>query len=264
MNLKPIFRTILNWTKRNSTKILAGGAIVAETLGFYFMHREAPIVRKKLDALPEGAKWFDKVKAAGPVYLPAIGMLILSSGCIVGSVAMGERKAAIMASLYSASEASLRRLEKKIAEEYGTEKVNELHEKAREEVAMENPPMEPDDIVCTGKGNQLCYEAMTGQWFRSSLPAIENDAAVFNKYLIGQCWADFNEWLTDGLGIERAKLADFVGFNLDHLVILKVSDSHKMVNGECYHIIDYVDGPVIYNGKKPKNFSECDSCYPDD
>lgn len=262
MNLRPIFHGIWKWTKRNSTKLLAAGAITAEAMGFWFMHKEAPIVQKRLEELGPDAKWYEKIKVAGPVYLPAIGMLALSTGCIVGGCAVGERKAAIMASLYSASEASLRRLEKKVVEELGPEKAQELHAQAVEEVAQMNPP-KPEDIVCTGKGNQLCYEAMTGQWFRSSLPAIENDSAVFNKYIIGKCWADFNDWLTDGLGINRAKLADYVGFNLDHLVILNVSESRRTIDGEPYHIIDYIDGPVMYDGKQGKEFSRCEDCYPD-
>lgn len=262
MNLRPIFHGLWSWTKRNSTKLLAAGAITAEAMGFWFMHKEAPIVQKRLEELGPDAKWYEKIKAAGPVYLPAIGMLMLSTGCIVGGCVAGERKAAIMASLYSASEASLRRLEKKVVEELGPDKAQELHDKAAEEVAQMNPP-KPEDIVCTGKGNQLCYEVMTGQWFRSSLPAIENDSAVFNKYLIGKCWADFNDWLHDGLGINRAKLADYVGFNLDHLVILNITDSHRTIDGESYHIIDYIDGPVMYDGKPGKEFSRCEDCYPD-
>lgn len=263
MNIRPFFKTIWRWTKHNSTKLLAAGAITAEALGFYFMHKEAPIVRDRLDALPEDAKWTEKVKAAGPVYLPAIGMLILSTGCIVGSVAMGERKAAIMASLYSASEASLRRLEKKVVEELGPDKAKELHDKAVRELPEPTADPDPSDIICTGKGNQLCFEAMTGQWFRSSLPAIENDSATFNKFIIRNCWAEFNDWLTDGLGLERAKLGDYVGFNLDHLVVLNITDSHRTVDGESYHIIDYIDGPIMYNGKMGTEFRRCEDCYPD-
>ena len=262
MVVKSFLKTVWKWTKRNSPRLLAGGAITSTALGYFFMHKEAPIVRKKLDELPEDATIWDKVKVGGPVYLPAILMFLMSSGCIVGGCAVGEKRAAIMASLYSASEASIRRLEKKMVEELGEEKTQELHDKASEEAALLNAPENPNDIICTGKGNQLCYELMTGQWFRSSLPAIENDAAIFNKHLVHNCWMDFNDWLTDGLGISRARFAEFFGFNLDHMVTLKISDSHRLVDGESYHIIDYCGGPVMYNGKRGIEFSACDDCYP--
>ena len=39
------------WTKRNSTKLLAAGAVVSQWIALWFMHKEAPIVKERLDAL---------------------------------------------------------------------------------------------------------------------------------------------------------------------------------------------------------------------
>lgn len=267
MNLKPVFGGIWKWAKRNSTKLLAGGAITAEALGFYFMHREAPIVRDKLDELPEDAKWWDKVKAAGPIYLPAAGMLILSTGCIVGGCAMGERKAAIMASLYSASEASLRRLEKKVVEELGPEKAQELHDKAVEDLSKATP-VKSEDIINTGNGNKLCFERMTGQWFRSSYEAIKNAQADFNMALADtskdNCF-DFNEWM-DYLGIEHAKFGEYFMFHRLSPLLLVITDEHKSDDGEQYYILDYSQapgyGPVLYDGNYRRPFNSYDDCFP--
>lgn len=266
MNLKPFLRGIWSWTKRNSTKLLAAGAITAEALGFCFMHKEAPIVRDRIDAMPEGSKWYEKIKVAGPVYLPAIGMMVLSMGCIVGGCAAGEKKAAIMASLYSASEASLRRLEEKVVKEIGPEKAKELHDKAVEDLAKENPPT-PENVKITGKGNQLFFERRTGQWFRSSYNAVKNDENDFNGYLLEKCGGglDFNDWL-DCLCANRAGFGDFWGFNVDHKLKLVLTDDHKTDTGEQFFILDYVDcpgyGPVMYNGKRGLEFSRSEDCYP--
>lgn len=262
MNLRPFFKGLWRWTKRNSTKLLAAGAISAEAMGFWFMHKEAPIVHKKLEELPPDAKWYEKIKVAGPVYLPAIGMLILSTGCIVGGCAVGERKAAIMASLYSASEASLRRLEQKVVDEIGPEKAQELHDKAAEELALQNPP-KPNDIKCTGNGNDLFYEIMTGQWFRSSLAAVKKAAADFNEYMSeeGSCMEEFNEWLRC-LGIERAEFGDYFGFDINNKVVIKPSAKYKTNDGQLYFVLDYVYKPIMFNGKPPIEFSRYEDCYP--
>jgi hypothetical protein len=262
MNLRPIFHGLWQWTKRNSTKLLAAGAITAEAMGFWFMHKEAPIVQKRLEELGPDAKWYEKIKVAGPVYLPAIGMLLLSTGCIVGGCAVGERKAAIMASLYSASEASLRRLEQKVVDEIGPEKAQELHDKAAEDLAKQNPPTSPKEVKLTGKGNFLCYEVMTGQWFRSDVPAIKNDAAIFKDYTMANIWADFNEWL-DCLGIEKAEFGDYFGFNVDEPLLLKLSSELKTTDGEPYVIVDYVKKPVMCTGKRPMEFSRWEDGYPE-
>lgn len=268
MNLKPYFNGLWKWTKRNSTKLLAAGAITAEALGFWFMHKEAPVVRDRLEELGPDAKWYEKVKVAGPVYLPAIGMLALSVGCIIGGCAMGEKKAAIMASLYSASEASLRRLEEKVVKEIGPEKAKELHDKAAEDLAKANPP-EPKNIKKTGKGNDLFYETRTGQWIESDYNAVLNDAVIFNEYLLQKCGAglDFNEWL-DCLGGERSVFGDFWGFNIDHKLKIYLTDDHKTDTGRQYYIINYVDcgeyGPIMYNGKRGMEFRRSEDCFPDE
>lgn len=270
MNLRPVFKGIWKWMKHNSTKLLAGGAITAEVLGFWFMHKEAPVAHERLKELPPDAKWYEKVKVAGPVYLPAIGMLVLSCGCIVGGCAVGERKAAIMAGLYSASEASIRRLEQKLVNEVGPEKAKELHDAAAEDLAKANPP-KPDrsNVKKTGKGDKLFFERRTGQWFESSYQAVKNDEVDFNRYLLEKCGAglDFNEWL-DTLGAEYSGFADMFGFNIDHRLCLIITDEHKLEDGEQYYIIDYADGPgygpVMYNGRKGIEFRRCEDCWPDD
>lgn len=269
MNLRPFFNGIWKWTKRNATKLLAAGAISAEMLGFYFMHKEAPIVRERLDALPEGTKWYEKIKVAGPVYLPAIGMLLLSTGCIVGGCAMGERKAAVMASLYSASEASIRRLEEKVVKEIGPAKAKELHDAAAEDLAKANPPGQ-SKVTETGFGDKLFFERMTGQWFRSSYETVKNAQADFNMVLADpnkDVWLDFNDWM-DYLGIEHAKFGEYFGFHRQSSLLLIITDEHITDTGEQYYILDYTQspgyGPVLYNGEHGKSFNAYNDCFPYD
>ena len=268
MNLKPFFSGMWKWVKHNSTKLLAGGAIATEIAGFWFMHKEAPVARERLDELPPDAKWYEKVKVAGPVYLPAIGMLVLSCGCIVGGCALGERKAAIMAGLYSASEASIRRLEQKLVKEIGPEKAKELHAAAAEDLAKANPP-KPNDILETGFGNKLFYERMTGQWFRSSYEAVKNAQADFNLMLSNNDGKeyDFNEWL-DTLGINHATFGEYFRFDKHSTLCLIITDDHRSEDGEQYYILDYSQtpgyGPVLYNGKQRSYFTAYSDCYPYD
>lgn len=273
MNLRPFFKGMLHWMKMNSTKLLAGGAIATEIAGFWLMHKEAPIVNERLKKLPKDAKILDKIKVAGPVYLPAIGMLLLSGGCIIGGCAAGEKKAAIMAGLYSASEASLRRLERKMVKELGPEKAQELHDAAVEELTKQNPPKQ-ENIIETGLGDKLFFERMTGQWFRSSYEAVKNAQADFNLSLTDdkrEVLFDFNEWL-DYLkgpkgGPEHAKFGEYFCFNRESPLLLVITDDHKYEDGEQYYILDYSQtpgyGPVLYNGQPARSsFNAYSDCFP--
>ena len=261
MDVRPFLRGIWNWTKRNSTKLLAAGAIIAEATGFYFMHREAPIVQKRIEELGPDAKMLDKVKAAGPVYLPALFMFLISSGCIIGGCAAGDRKAAVLATLCSAYEASGKRLEQKIIDEFGKEKAQEVHDKIADDLVKQKPPI-PDEIEETGNGHDLFFDPYTGRWFRTSVKAFEEANQKFKKHILNNMWGSFNDWL-EYQGRARGDCGDIVGWNVDHMFDCYTRGEEKNVDRELYHVIYYTEKPRLYNGKLPRNFSDSDSCYID-
>ena len=262
MNLRPLFKGIWSWTKRNSTKLLAAGAITAEAFGFYFMHREAPVVRDRLEELGPDAKWIDKLKAAGPVYLPAAGMFILSAGCIVGGCAVGEKKAAIMASLYSMSEATLRKYEQEIVDKVGEKKAKEIHDSVAQDL-LDERPLTPTEVILTGKGNVLFFDPWSGRYFRSSLDAVKNDIADYNTFVSSQCWATFNDFY-DCLGIGEAQCAEYFGYNLDHKLVVAFDEGSTTNTKELCWVLRYAEKPVMWNGKQARNFRECENCYIND
>lgn len=258
MNLRPLMKTLWDWAKRNSTKLLAGGAIGSEIFGFWLMHKEAPIVRDRLDELGDDATWKEKFKAAGPVYLPAAGMLLLSIGCIAGGCAVGEKKAALIASLYSASQATLQRTEQELIEAVGPEKAQEIHRRVANDILKDNP-MDPTMVEETGKGKILFFDPLAGRYFRSSPDAVKNDTADFKNYVLSKCFGSVNDWY-EHLGIRRAKLGDSQGWLIEHNIDMWLDEGHHDCGELCW-VIRHLNEPVLYNGKRPKNFNECENCY---
>lgn len=218
MNLKPLISAVGNFCKRHSTKILAGGAIVAQGVGYYFMHKEAPIVHERLKALPEGATPMDKIKVAAPVYLPALGMLLLSSGCIVGGVISGERKVAVVSGLYTASQAALTKFEDEMKADVGEEKTQQAKAEAVRAFLTDNSDGEKTQTVPvnTGEGSDLFQDPFTGTWFYSSRASIENGVATFNRNLMSEIWANVND-LLDCWHLPECKLGGYVGWNADDI-----------------------------------------------
>ena len=261
MNLKPIVKIIWSWTKRNATKLLAAGAIAAEATGFVIMHKKAPIVRDKLDALPEDATLMDKVKVAAPVYIPAAAAFLLSSGCIVGGCALGEHKAAVLASLYTMSEATNAKLESAIANKITDQKkVKEIHDTVADELVKENPPA-PAKIIHTGFGNTLFYIPEINAYFRSDMAVVKNQCADFRDHIKNKCFAEFNDWL-EFLNCGKAGFGEFFGWNLDNDLNVYFDESSSP-DGELCWVIRHLNKPVWYNGKEPKPFRKCEDCYPD-
>lgn len=255
VNCKGLVGAMAKWARKNATKILAGLAISTEALGFYFMHKEAPIVRDRLDELPEDAKWYEKVKAAGPVYLPAIGMFILSSGSIIGGCALGEKRIAAVTSLYTMTESMARKSEAKLAEMLGDDKAKEAHEKVAQEIVNENP-VAMEHVENTGFGNVLFYDPLTARYFRSSLEAVKNNNADFKSLVVDKIWGTVNDWY-EFQGLKRAEFGDFFGWNVNHQLNCYFDESHAD-NGELCWVIRHINKPITGDGKPPKDMSDMD------
>lgn len=216
MNTRPFLKAIASWCRRHSTKILAGAAIAAEAAGFYFMHREAPVVRDRLNELPEDAKFIDKFKAAAPVYIPSAGMFLLSSGAIVGGCALGEHRVAMLTSLYTASETMLHKCEEKIVEKYGKEEAKAMKEEAVKEV-LHNQASTGNEIIYTGNGLDVFFEGYSGRYFASSREAVDRGIAEFEKRLHSDIWCSLNQ-LYDCWDIPRTDLGGYFGWNADDII----------------------------------------------
>lgn len=250
MNVKLLVRTAGRWCKNNAGKIFAGCAIITEMLGFWFMHKEAPIVRDRLDALGDGANWKDKIKAAGPVYLPAMGMLILSTGSIIGGCVAGERKAAILTSLYTASEAALRKYERKVVDKLGREKAQEIQDAIAQDYIRDNPPSAAGTkVYATGNGDKLIFDPLSGRYFTSEPRKIIDAMNKMNHRLISEMWVSVNEWYEE-LGLEPVGLGDDKGWNTDHMIDIpddpdSWTTAQSQDNVPCF-LITYYNRPVMY------------------
>lgn len=248
MNVRPLLKNMAMWARKNAPKILAGLAIASEAAGFYFMHKEAPVVRDRLKELPDDATWKDKIKAAGPIYLPAMGMLILSSGCIITGCVAGERKAALLTGLYSASEAALRKYEEKVVDVLGKEKAQELHDEMAKDT-LKDIQVTDSSIVYTGNGADLFLEPLTGRIIASSKQAIKNAETDAKAKIQEVDWVTVNQWF-DYLNIDRARLGGYAGWNKDSKIDIGF-DTGWTNDGRPCGVIYYYNMPVLYNGHEP-------------
>ena len=243
MNTRKLMINIGRAIRRDSTKIFAGAAIAAQAIGYYCMHKEAPIVRDKIKALPENATGMDKFKAAAPVYIPAAGMFLISSGCIIGGCIAGERKAALMAGLYSASEAALRRYEEKVVEKIGPEKAQEIRRETANDI-LERHSEKKVGIIATGCGDELFYDTLSGRYFTSDKLTVRNACNSMNRLIIGDVWGSLNEWYIE-LGLDEIGAGDYLGWNVDHLMDIDFDTADTPFERPCY-VIHYRNEPVLY------------------
>lgn len=195
--IRPLFIKTRHQIIRNAPYILMGMGTGGSLTAVIFAARAKP----KADQLIRDAKrekntregtgdyvedltTFEKVKAAAPAYLPAVGMEIFSLMCFWSANHINLKRQAVLAGLYSTAEQALIEYQKKVVEMIGDKPEREIRTAIAQDHVDRNPPpsvlLEPDtDVWCCYKGYQ----------FRNNyrkLKDIQNDAnheLITNLYL---------------------------------------------------------------------------------
>ena len=92
----------------------------------------------------------------------------LTIACIISAHTVNHKRNAALASLYSLTEKSLREYQAKVIETIGKNKERQVRNAVAEQNIKENP-VSTKEVKITGKGETLCYDAISGRYFKSDV-----------------------------------------------------------------------------------------------
>lgn len=173
-------------------------------------------------------------------YIPVIFTAGATVACIIFAQSINSKRQAALAGLYSISEASLKKYKEKVKEAVGENKSKKIEDDIAKDT-IEEHPVDVNDIIKTGKGNYLFYDAMSGRYFRSDIETIRRIENDINHELISEMWVSLNE-VYGKMGLKPIELGENVGWNVDHMIEFQFS-SQIAKNGEPCIVIDYYRGP---------------------
>ena len=239
---------------KNSPTILTGLG-VASIIGTSVLTVDATVkATRKVDEINESSNSpltkREVVHHTWKFYIPAAISGAAGIACVIGSRTVSAKRAAVLSSLYSASEVAAKEYRNKVVEMIGEKKEGKIREAIHEDHIKNNPP-EKSKIIATNHGETLFKDGLTGQYFRSS---IENVRKVFNKFnslIISNDCVTQNEWLEELTG-ETVQGGDMKVFSHDNKLDSNIMDFDRDVvyatapNGEPCIIIDYRHLPVDY------------------
>lgn len=155
----------------------------------------------------------DIVKAAWKPYVPAVGLAVVSAGCLIGSCSVSTRRSAAIATAYKLSETACGEFKKKAVEVVGEKKVAEIKDAVNKERIKENP-VSNSEVIVTGKGKTLCYDNWSGRYFYSDADTIKRAEIALNRQLISDMYVSLSEFY-DYLGLRPTKGSEELGWNID-------------------------------------------------
>ena len=196
---------------------------------------------EEVDKLPV----LDTVKVTWKCYIPATITCILSTACLIGANTVNARRHAALATAYQISQTALTEYKDKVVETIGEKKEKVIREKIIEDKLEKNPVNEAN-VIITEKGNTLCMEPVSGQYFRSDIDQIKRIINELNAQMLRDPFGyiSLNE-LLDELGLERSSIGDDLGWNVGSSNIINIEPTAKIApNGEPCIVIEYINPPV--------------------
>lgn len=221
MKAKAFLKAGRTWLVGHGPQLATGFGIAMGFLAGVTAVKATPKAIKKLEEKEEEKgeplTLTEKVKTAGPCYIPSTVMFTLGSGFIIAGHHATARKAAAFATAYSLSEQMLQEYKAAAKEIVGEAKEKEITDKVAVQQVQNNPPA-PQMVFVTGKGKQICLDSLSQHYFCSNSEHIQQAVKRLNDRFVGaEDFIPLSDWyyennIVDAMNME---IANDIGFNRD-------------------------------------------------
>lgn len=182
----------------------------------------------------------DKIELLWPVYTPAAIMGLVTIGCIIGANKINLRRNAALVGLYSLSESTLKEYQKKIIETIGDKKEKIIRDEIKKDQVKK--PVKEEDVIFTGLGDTLCYDSISGRYFKSDIEKIKQSMNKVSRRLMSDHFITLNEVYYE-IGLKSIKMGEIIGWHVDDGLIEPEFTSHLNDNGIPCLVLDYTIEP---------------------
>lgn len=211
---KTLFKSTERCISKNSPAILTGMAVVGVIGSVYFTGdatiKAVRLVDEKNKNREEPLTKTEVVKICWKLYVPAT----ISAGeaiiCAIGANSINAKRNVALASAYALSTDALKAYKNKTEEVVGKTKMQKIRDEIFKEKVEKDSP-ENKTIIMTGKGNVLCCESLSSQYFRSTVEGIDSAINRANEELLNEGYISLNG-VYDYLGLKSTKLGETVGW----------------------------------------------------
>lgn len=170
----------------------------------------------------------ERIQYAWRPYVPAFISGVATVSAIALAQSINNRRLAALAGLYTISEKALTEYRDKIVDTLGEPKEEKIRTEIAEDHIRKNPPKD-ESLIMLNDGEQLCYDDLTGRYFKSNINDIKAAQNNANALIISDGFLTLNEF-NDFLGLKYVGMGDEVGWSENHMIDIFFS-SHLTADG---------------------------------
>lgn len=265
-NVTKIYRSVKNSTRKHSPEILTGigiaGMISATVMAVKATPKALMLIEEEKrhinHEILENAKLnegevppkvdhlesVDVIKTTWKCYIPSVVTGTMSIACLIGASSVNAKRNAALTAAYTLSESTLRDYQKKVVETIGEKKEQTVRDAVAKE-RIEKNPIENKEVIITSKGDTLCFDAVSGRYFKSDIDKLKKAENELNRRMREEMYISLNEFYYE-IGLENIKIGEDIGWNIDKGYIDLRFSSQLATDGTPCLVIDYGYAP-LYN-----------------
>ena len=221
MNIDQLAKSFDLTLRRNSPTILTGCAVAGLITTVIFAVRVTPkalyLIEKEEERrqLEYGSRrtdltTFDIVKVTWRCYIPTLGLGLSSICCMVGANSINLRRNAALASIYGLTEAAFKEYRSKVVETFGANKDIKLRDEICADHVTADPP-NPGKVILTGYGNTLCYDVISGRYFKSDIERLKKATNELNHRMLEDGYVSLNDFYYE-IRLENISIGEDLGW----------------------------------------------------
>lgn len=247
MNLKSLSKQMSKWVTKHSPELLTGvgvvGLITAGVTAVKSTPKALRIIDERENELERDLSKKEVIQETWKCYAGPIVTAIASTACIIGGSKVHLKRNAALLTAYNLTEKTLTEYKKQISENVDSESFNKIKDKVAKKIIDEAPELSDELMeLIPGRGDTLCFDTLSGSYFRSSKNQIEAVRNIVNSKLNDEMYVSLNEFYYE-LEMPAIKLGDILGWNIDdgHLDITYSAQVTK--SGRPCLVVDYLVCP---------------------
>lgn len=167
---------------------------------------------RRLECEPELTK-LDIIKMGTKPYLPAAIGYCASAACIIGANSVNNKRNAILLSAYKLGEKALTEYKDAVVEVIGDEKEKEVRDVVSRK-RLDKEPLNTSEIIFTGKGDSLCYDMISGRYFKCDVDKINKAVNELNYTMLHDMYVSVNDFY-ELIGLDCISAGFDMGWNID-------------------------------------------------
>lgn len=242
-------RSMQTAVKKHSPEILTGigiaGMITTTVMAVRATPKALILIEEKKDKLRVDAlSSMETIRAAWTCYIPAAVTGTVSIACLIGASSVNMRRRAALATAYTLSESALKEYQEKVVEAFGEKKEQAVRDAVAKD-KIEKNPVTNREVIITERGNTLCYDAVSGRYFKSDIDKLKKAVNELNRQMRDEMYISLNDFYYE-IGLNGISIGDEIGWNIDQGYI-DLSFSSQLSDGETpclvieYHVAPRYD-----------------------